>query len=465
MFKQPEQYVLLLLAVLFPYILLCFYAHPIADDFAYAHISLGMGYWNYQIHDYLHWNGRYFSNALLMANPLCWHSFISYRLVGFFLIVLIPASIIFLLSSIAGNKISIYDKLISALLFTLLLLGLMPSLVEGVYWLTGAVTYTLGNIIAIIYCGFLAHYFQKRYLVNKTFHFALCLVLLFASIGFNEVLMLTIIAIHVLTLFKFNKVKALFTTLTRLLIFAGLCALVMILAPGNSERSDFFMNVNHRFFYSLGMTLLQMLRFSFLWISFIPLLLASFLCIGLGNKLYHSSPLFRLIMTLKLWEIGLALFLILFLSVFPTYWSTGMLGTHRTLNGAAFPFLLCWFLLVYKAGIHWNISQKFGSLNVKATRYILLLLAVCLVFSGNNARILKQLYTGEISGFNKEMNKRYALIETAKLNGKGDATVPTLKNRPSSLYFLDIAPGCNNWINNAYAIYFGVNRVCTDSVR
>lgn len=462
MLKGHYKYILLMAALLAPYIALCFFAHPMADDYSYAHEALTLGYWPSQLHEFLHWNGRYTSNLLVLGSPLIWHSFAGYRLAALALILLTLLSAYFLISSIWDNSLSFSQKLLGALVFSTLLLGMLPSLAEGIYWFTGAVSYQFGSIAATIYAGLMFRYMQRRYLGNKNLHIALCILTLFITIGFNEVLMLMMLATHILVWLSLNKQDKLRSYLFRLMLCAVLFSFIMILAPGNSTRSMYFSN-NHRLFYSLGMTALQMIRFFITWVSFAPLILASLLFIGIRDTLYERSPMLRAIKGIKLWQAFSLLWLIIFLCVFPAYWNTGILGQHRTLNAACYMFIPAWFLFIHIFCNKLEIKGQGIIFQGKMQGFIFLLLAACLLFSGNGGNALVQLGDGEVSGFNTEMNARYAKIEEAKAQGINSVYLPILKNRPSSLFTLDIRPGCSHWINNDYALYFGIGSVCTDT--
>jgi len=344
----------------------------------------------------------------------------------------------------------------SALALSVLYFGIMPDLAEGLYWLTGAITYQLGNMLTIIYIGIVALFLQKKFIFNKPFHSLLCFLMLFISIGFNEVNTLILISIHVLVLFLLRKELNIRPTLLLLSAFAILFSLIMILAPGNAARGDFFTN-NYNILYSLKMTALQMIRFFLKWASFPPLLLASVLFIPIGQMLFEQSPIFRKMAEIKIWQCFTLLCLMIFLCVFPAYWGTGILGQHRTLNAACFFFILIWFLFIFILSKRFNLVQY--TIPAKLNNFVTLLFIACLLISGNSGIALLELGNGEICSFNTEMNERYTKLESAKQQGMKSVTLPTLKNRPASLFVLDIKPGYNNLVNRTYAIYFGIDTV------
>ena len=72
--------------------------------------------------------------------------------------------------------------------------------------------------------------------------------------------------------------------------------------------------------------------------------------------------------------------------------------------------------------------------------------------------------SGKITGFDREMNSRYALIDAAKKQGQTQISMHSLQNKPASLFVLDIQPGCNHWINEQFAQFYGLNKICCDSI-
>jgi hypothetical protein len=459
--KGIKSYTWLFALLFIPYIVLCFFPHPVADDFGYAQKTLGWGFWQAQQHDFFYWNGRYASNALLLANPMVWGSFIIYRLSAFGLILLMPICFYFFLSAIFRQLFSTPQKLLGALAFSVLYFGIMPDISEGLYWFTGAMTYVFANLLTIVYISLVTLYLQKRFIVNRFIHALKCIVLLFIVIGFNEVNTLTLIVGHLIIFIALRKEKQFRPTLLLLSILTIAFSLIMILAPGNIQRGSFFTE-NYHIIHSLYMTGLQIIRFFLKWISFPPLLLASLLFIPIGQKLYDSSPLFQKLANLKLWQTFFLLCLTIFLCVFPAYWGTGILGQHRTLNTACFFFILLWFVFVFILSKRFNIAPHVLAMPGKMQHWVTVIFIACLLLSGNSGRALFEFGTGQITGFINELNERYAKLEAAKQQGIKSVTLPTLKNRPTSLFVLDIQPGCDHWMNRSYALYFKVDTVCTE---
>ncbi len=458
--------IILFLSLLFiPYIVLCFYAHPIADDYTYGPES---PFWNTQLELYIHWNGRYIANFFIMANPiLCNSSFatllVVYRLSALILLMLVPVSILFFLNSAIAKAISGLKKVIGAIIISLLIVALLPSLPEGIDWYPGAMTYILGCIVAFIYAGMVIRYFNDAFFMNRIFHACLCILLLCIAVGFNEVQMLLLGFGHLLLFLSFKREGRFRSFGFVLLVCCIVFSSFMFFAPGNHFRGEYFPN-SHKFLTSTCMSVLQMFRFFFSFVSKGPLWIASILFAPISYKLSQSSPFFQRISRFKPFFLFSILWVVLFLCVFPAYWSTGILGQHRTLNTACFYFIPMWFLFLHSLYSKDNLSEKISNGITKPIKIgIITILLLSLLLTGNSGQALMELGAGKIVAFDKEMNLRYTLLEAAKKTGNKEVSLTPLQNKPSSLYVLDIQPGCNHWINQQQAHFFGLQKICGDS--
>ncbi len=447
-------------AVFIPFIVLCFFAHPAADDYTYNAVS---PFWSTQLELFKHWNGRYSANFLVMSNPILWGSVAIYRLAALFLLFLMPLSIFFVLTSILENAFARKQKIVFTCIIAALVLCLVPSLPEGVYWYPGAVTYIFGCIVAMFYIGMAIRYFNRDIFINTSIHFTICIVLLFLSIGFNEVQMLLLLYGHLFVWLQVKGNKE-FRIFLSLLLLCIMFSCLIFFAPGNYYRETHFSN-SHLLLHSLGMTILQMGRFFLSWVFYIPLLLASILFAPISLKLGKRSPLSGSLGNYNPRTIFGFLLAILFLCIFPAYWNMGILGQHRTVNTACFFFIPSWFLFVHSMYKRYGLSGRIAQLLNRLPKSSLpLLLAASLLLSGNCGTALREFTNGKIVGFDKEVNTRTALLSNAKRQGLKEITLPLLQNKPVSLFVVDIQPGCDDWVNEVYARYFGLEKICADSL-
>lgn len=454
--------ILLFSFLIIPYIILCFYAHPVADDYNFTSAS---PFWNSQWKLFTEWNGRYSANFMAVANPMTFNSLFGYRLASLLILLFIPLSIFFILSVATGKSLSFFQKMVGSILLSAFILNLLPSLSEGIYWYAGSVSYTLGCIIALFYSGTVIMYYKRMFFVSGFVHICTCIILLFIAIGFNEVQMLLLLFAHFAIWMSIKKEERFRSFWFLMLLFCMLFSATVIFSPGNHFRETYFPD-SHRPLSALLMTLLQMLRFFFMWVSYAPLLLGSIIFIPVSSKLNKRSALFQRLGKYRPLTMSSLLWIILFLSIFPAYWSTGILGQHRTLNTACFFFIPTWFLFLHSIYTRINWGGKItGVLHRPVQISLTILLAASLLFSGNSGTALMDFVTGKVSGFDKEMNDRYDKIIAAKKDGLKEISLSMLQNKPQSLFVLDIQPGCTHWINRIQANFFGLTKICVDSTQ
>ena len=457
------QYLLLicLLLILSPYFYLSFFAHPIADDYSYSYLGKTTALPTELKHQYLNWNGRYISNVFVLLNPLAFNSFFGYKAFSAIQIAFSLFSIFYFFRTVFHTSLSLLATLNACILFLLIYLFQMPSLAEGIYWFTGAVSYQTGLGISLVYFGILINYFNKKYIINKTVHFISAIVLLIVSSGFNEVLTLLLPCFHLIALFLFwKKQKRVLPEWVLLSSFSLICTLIMAFAPGNTIRDSYYKD-NHNIIQSLAFTSMQTFRFTFEWI--LPLLLSSCIFSGIVVSLNKEKSFFNQAYFFKPWVSALFLVLILCLCIFPPYWGTNILGQHRTVNVACFFFTLFWFLCV---GIYSNVhSEKIKQnfiFNKKAQLFLMAIILCIISATKNGYTICTDILYGRVDIFDREMQERYAKLRDPENKNK-TVYLKELSEKPASLFVLDISSDSTYWANSGQAKYFGVNGiVCKD---
>jgi hypothetical protein len=445
--KYPNLFLFFLLTALLPYLLLSFYIHPIADDFIYA--LKGEDFLSNLWRDYLTWNGRYTSNIIVFFNTtLIKYNFL-YKIYPIVLIALLIISAYWFLNMVLPKAIKQREKLILALIFILLFFNLIPRQSEALYWFTGSATYVLPCTFFLVYIGLVISYFKNKFFLSKYFHLSLSTLLLFLLCGFNEVLTILLLLFHLVAaiLFKPKTSKAFFILL--IVVIAGI--LLMATAPGNSIRSINF-PYRHRLLHSVVYSCLQTIRFSSIWILSPAFLLATFIYIYIAKQISFSILLNPVVLLL-------ALFSMIFYAAFAPYWSTGILGQHRTINNACFLFLLSWFFTLH----HFIrfIPQSF--LEIIQTKFfrstVIALLVITFFITRNSLTSWTDLISGNARQYDVELSQREALLRQSRQQQEMDCKVPALTVFPSSIFVLDIQPQSSSWINIDYARYYGLNSV------
>jgi hypothetical protein len=447
---------LLLLAQIGLFLFACAYAHPVADDLDFASSARQAGLLTAWRQQYVTWNGRYTSNLLALAIPLAKDTGAGgYRMaVALMLAATVPA-LYALLRALARDEFTRAEVVTAAFALCALYLCEMPSLGEGIYWYTSAVTYHAAAVLACVHGACVVRSGPGRGVAALL----LAIALLVAVAGFNEVVTVMMLAVYgglvAVTAAREGSGRMAFATL---LATAAACAVVVIFAPGNVARLAEY-PLRHQLRQSLVMTALQTIRFLSAWIASAPLLAASALWLSHAHRLAALVTRSRARVYLPLCLGGL--FLVVPLAAFPAYWATGILGQHRTMNTAYFAFLVLWF-----AGLAlWSVS---GSRNADAVQIFAFkfrmplawLFLMSVVLTHNSYAVASDLVTGRFAAFDHEMHARdRALRECRAAGARATCEVEPIHTVPASFFMLDIAADSSNWVNVAYARYFGLARV------
>lgn len=339
--KIPQLAILLLIIIMALYSYLSAFCHPIADDFTYSVLLQKQSIWESTLYVYTHITGRYFSNFLMVINPMAFHQLFIYKLLPVFVILFTFTILLLFFKQITNSIFKNNSYVLASLLFTALLLTFMPNLSEGIYWYTGYATYHLSVVFLLAYIVLTIRLLKQN---NKYswLNLLFSILLLFAVMGFNEYITVIVFLSLIVINYLFYKHKKVNSTLLVHLLLGCMFFVLIIFSPGNFARDNLYPN-NHQFFQSVAMSLLQTLRFSLKWIN-LTLVLVSILYLPIHQQLKNKVPIFKNSFYLTPSLSTFILFSILFIAAFLPYFATGILGQHRTINLAYFIFLLFWFI-------------------------------------------------------------------------------------------------------------------------
>lgn len=425
--------------VLISYAIAGFFAHPSADDFTYALLGRTDDFLQTVLNERERWNGRFISNFIIIFSPLNWGGLMGYQLMPTLLISLI------LLGTYSIYRILINSyALLLALSSTVIMFSIMPDITEGIYWYTGAWTYIPGGVLFILGIALIIKYQDQLNFKNLVLPVSLFVL----SAGFNEVIpVYGFVAFMTLMVFhrKFKLIGLLFTSLFILLLS------YVLLAPGNEVRDSNFTQ-NHDLFYSVYMGMAYTLRFIGEWALNPAFYLWSVFLLAINI----NEDFLRKLAILK--NPLVALFIIVtpvFLACFAPIWSTGILGQYRTSNLSSYFYVISWSLILIsnkdvilkKIRINTRSSILFGTL------------IISLLLWKNQYFLFTELASGQISQFDYEMNNRAILLKECN----GDCFVPRIENQPRTLFVYPLQDDPKHWLNDAYAKYYGLERVIVKS--
>lgn len=419
-------------ALLLPYLLLCGFAFPFADDFCFAWTSASSGTFLYHwLDQYLHWNGRYTADALANLHPLLTGDFKLYQTISYLSVLLITPLYYRLLQRILHNKT---NAAIGSAVCGIYFLSYMPQLAEGIYWYIGICNYLLGNFLLLIHFILV---FRKSTITN-----VFATITLVMAIGCNEVAALTIPALYLLILFIAKREFPAYQKQARnMLLLAVIASAFVILSPGNFTRSGQFTE-SFQWSHSLLYAGLQTARFLGTW-----MLSPAFWLISILTLAYTPSilPDWAQRVGLLPWFYFL---LLLFTAAFLPYIGTGILGQHRTINYAFFFFLPLWLWGLLNVG-HTAHTWLAPLTKPIVAMSVCVLIFLCFVFTGNTYTIITDIRLHKLTAYKNEYLQRDKDIQL-----KGSTAIQPLNAIPQSLTITDAKGDADYWVDKCMGYYY-----------
>lgn len=451
---------LVLLAVLARHIWLAAYVHPYGDDFSYAYNGMRSILADRLLLEYQNWNGRYFSNILVLRGPLNFGldlGLVLYRCVPVLLIgILIHASWSLLRTARILEK-SGPNSLIVAMCGAAIYVHLMPHAGEGLYWYTGAVTYLLPNIL-LLYLGVAVLRFASAIRQWEAASWSVLAILLVVAIaGSNELAMVyMLLASAVALIMSFRGERRLRMLFSAVFITSLVCGLIVYLAPGNSVRGDYFEHAQEPI-RTVGYAVAQTIRFVGHWMLSPVFVLSTIVILEWARRRADTHPLFTWLRRVDRRLVLLAPLAVVFIGMALPYWSTGILGQHRTVNATLFVFLpLAWL-----AFLVWDVQafrMRSWTLTLASPRYrplLLTVLAFFLFFGRHDGDVTSDLLSGRAARYDAQCMERYVLVQEAIMRGTSELDLEFLSDPPASLSVLDLSADAGHWMNTSLALYFG----------
>ena len=447
-----------LLVLLARHVQVAAYVHPYGDDLSYAMKGHLQGFWEGLVQEHRTWNGRYFSNILVLHGPMALgmeKGLPLYRMVPVLLMAGFVLAAFVLLRTVLRDVLAPRLALIVALAFLLSYLHLMPHAGEGLYWYTGAVTYLVPCILSLLHIAFLFSWCRGQGILPGWLLLPLVLLLTAAIVGSNEVAMAHVLIVQAMALVLVGRGTGRMM-LWGLLGWAMLCALVVYMAPGNDVREAHFIHTRELLRTVVHGTA-QTVRFTGWWMLSPVFLFCALLVLQWGRGVYQERGMRAIVLDVDR-RLVLAIPLsFVFVAVAMPYWSTGILGQHRTVNAALFMFLplACWVLLVWDAQV-WYPRGWGSPLSRPVWRgWMLGGLVIALLVLRHDGDVTNDLLSGRLARYDAQCLDRYARTKEAIAQGKDVVDVPFLRDPPRSLGVLDLSPHPGHWMNTSLAWYLG----------
>jgi hypothetical protein len=451
-------FLVLLLVALARHVWLAAYVHPYADDFSYAAVGMRTELSQRLASEYEFWNGRYFTNILVLRGPITlgWELGLPlYRVVPVLLMGLTWWSAFAFIRALFGPALRVRLAVIGSVLFLLAFLNAMPDASEGFYWYTGAVTYQLPNALTLFLAAIWIRHWRGEHRMG-TGRMLLAAMLLVIIAGCNELHMTVMVLGHAATLlWRYVVDRRVDRTVFLFFLLAVCCAVVVAMAPGNAVRGAHFPG-KHDLWVTFGSSLAQTGRFLLTWELTTLLLPLSFLLVAWFRRWCdaHGIPTWC---RMDRWlAFAIPIFLV-FVSMVLPFWSTGVLGQYRTVNAALFLFLPTWAVAwcvwdVQVLRAHW---PRWPVLRDGQMPWLAACTAVLFLCWGRDARVTSDLLTGRAARYNTGMMHRFDAIQAAVQEGKEEIVLPPLSEEPRSLIILQPSSNPGHWMNRSMGQYFG----------
>jgi hypothetical protein len=145
------------------------------------------------------------------------------------------------------------------------------------------------------------------------------------------------------------------------------------------------------------------------------------------------------------------------IATFPAYWETGLLGQHRTIDVAYFAFLLLGFAAVSS----WLAAggprgDRLRAFCVSWQAPLAMLFGIAILLSGNSYTVGSDLLSGRFVAFDREMKSRYEALAVCRASSELVCRIDPIQDVPASYFFVDVSKNASEFVNAAYARYFGV---------
>jgi hypothetical protein len=406
---------------------------------------------------YLHWSGRYTSMFLIsaagwlvsiMPSPM----YVAYSLALMLLILTFAAGCLTstrLLSATRAANIPV-----AAIAFAASMM-LMPSRLEGVFWLTGAIIYVTGvAVLLIISRSIIRDDRFKERSIGASYSWT-SLILIVGCVGFNELLALSLGEFLVIRAIFYARGKVhLKQNIAYAVAYLG-AFVTTVLAPGNFARDAGSSVPRHKIGIALD---LSMLSFSqFIHGHIVPnATLLTFLLLGAGLITWAIKPT-RVARATHVLPLPLTLISALPLHLVVYSFLTGEAAPGRIINQCYVMALVGLCLLTGWAGM--RIAQTTRNISSPGlARFTLFAIGIiCLSTDqfGHIASVLRDFGPT----WRAQQTQRMEILRDSKGRTMTLAPFSPEGNTPPILQGADIDSDPSNWINKCVSDFYGVKDV------
>lgn len=431
-----------------PFLLLCAFAHPSADDWYMAAAGEKLGVLGASKKWYLNLTGRFTQQALTSLHPIrlgiaAYQSWCLAVLLTLFL------SIYLCIRRWLADFQHWQWSLISGAVVCVFLWQ-MPSPAQGIYWVNGLNTYIFAAILQLLLAAVLGPKCVDRNPKYSLTSYALTLLLAILAVGCSEVAMsFQVMFLITLGIYSFIQHKRISRILLLAMTCTALASVVVFKAPGNEWRTSMYENAIHgQVLPSLWLAARLSIARLASWISSAPLTLITLVLLSFWQvKLANRKTAWLLVIASVVLIVGTV-----WGGFFVGAWSAGKSLPPRAINLIYFFFVMEWILLLHAALVFLKAHDfEPPRLNTAAISVVIFGLYAALASPSNVKTAWRELINGDARRFSQESTARFEMIRTAKAD---EVTVPALKTKPKTLFFNDFKSDPADWRNKGAAEFF-----------
>ena len=434
---------------LVPFVVAFRFIHPSWDDPGF-HLEVGnRGLLGAQVLWYMVYSGRYASDAIVSVLSLSIHQVWLYRLLCLAIFLTLIASVHGLL------RATLRPPRVAALAITGMVISsflvLVPGVAEGVYWLTGAGTYTLGT--AFLFFTFTSM-LASRAAGGATWPTAAWIAV---TVGMNEVFLLLLLGFLTFVIVR-DYVRS-GAVPRRQAIWLGVtiaCSIASLAAPGNWRRLQDARDVLE-IPRDLSTAIVNAAKYLMLDLYYLVqvgalpfLLLAAVALAGRARAPEYAREWRREL-------VAVPYFLLVFYGVilFFTY-AQGIRPIPRVTHAIYLPLLVFSTIFVVRLSA---IGARPFRMPAFALGIVLLGLALGMTRPGSGVRrAYSEWLRGDWHRYDAEVQARARLVQG---RAGEDVIVPRLGSRPTTIFVYDISANPALRHNTLYAHFYGVRSIAT----
>lgn len=441
---------ILCLAFIAPFLTLSFYNHPSADDYLAALPAMEWGPITATLGWYFSWSSRYTSSLLISINPLVYKSLIGYQLTSWCLISSLFAGFYVWHRTVCQISSSIKLSVL-ALTSLVVYLSTVSSVVEGFYYVNGAMCYQPANALLLLLVSWWFYeipFPDFSITIRSVLTLATQCFILFLLAGTNEMAMLfSLSLIGGLWIYRLITDKKWHPGLQFLFLSSLFSTGLVLFSPATFYR----MKASSSMKRDLAEVLLNagngFVDFTLGWLSNPTYLLFSLLILFI--PLSKRVPV---VPRLWLWILSVLSLLLSAFCFVPSFLGEGLVQ-GRTANALLFNFLFLYLINVVFWKRSLSVVDSTLPLSINKLGQILLLGTILTAFiSPNFSNAFIDLSSGDAYEYNQERLNRIHQVESSISDS---IWVQPVKHRPKTIFFGEIGDYPQPWYDSFYARYHG----------